>query len=51
MGLWCEIIIIIIAKTASTFYNGLAANNEKLVFVFANTIAEVVGDKLNIKLD
>ena len=29
-------IIIIIRKTASTFHNGLAANNENLVFNFAN---------------
>ena len=33
--LWCEIIIII-TKTASTFHNGLAANNENMVFNFAN---------------
>jgi hypothetical protein len=33
--LWREIIIII-RKTASTFHNGLAENNEKMVFVFAN---------------
>ena len=35
MELWLEIIIII-AKTASTFHNGLAANNENLVLNFAN---------------
>ena len=33
--LWREIIIII-AKTASTFHNGLAANNENTVFNFVN---------------
>ena len=33
--LWREIIIII-AKTASTFHNGLAANNESSVLNFAN---------------
>ena len=33
--LWCEIIIII-AKTASTFHNGLTANNENMVLNFAN---------------
>jgi hypothetical protein len=35
VDLWGEIIIII-RKTASTFHNGLAANNESSVFNFAN---------------
>jgi hypothetical protein len=35
VDLWGEIIIII-RKTASTFHNGLTANNENLVFNFAN---------------
>jgi hypothetical protein len=35
VGLWRGIIIII-RKTASTFHNGLAANNESSVFNFAN---------------
>ena len=35
MELWLEIIIII-AKTASTLHNGLAATNENLLLNFVN---------------
>ena len=35
VGLWRGIIIIF-RKTASTFHNGLAANNESSVLNFAN---------------